>query len=521
LLATVAALLLVPAAQAFAAGTLTVNVEGIAGGSGEVSSVGGIAPFGGEGEPPIECSGPPSSGTCVTTMEEPEPGTHFIGLHAIAAPGSELVAWESEGDFGEPYCPYEFTEDPNDCAVLAFGENPEVTVTAYFEGTGPSGPTNRRTLTLTKAGTGQGAVGSKPKGIKCGNTCPTSVASLYKETSVVLTAKAAATAGSTLEGWEGCETTTTISATEGTCTVKMTEAKEVIAKFGGTKKAILNPVALSLAKSGNGYGAVKASGLACEADCTSTQVEYSSGDGGKKLPVTVTLTQVPAPNSSFSGWEGCGEEKEGACIVTMSEARSVTASYTLLPVETLSVTKSGTGQGAVSSKPKGIKCGNTCPSAVAGLPQNTKVVLTAKAAATAGSNLEGWEGCETTTTISATEGTCTVVLSEAKEVVAKFGGTKKAILNPVALTLTKAGSGYGTVKASGLACEPACTSTQVEYSSGDGGKKLPVTVILKAISAPGSKPVEWSGCDSIDGEGNCVVSMSSAKEVTATFDELE
>jgi streptogramin lyase len=391
----------------------------------------------------------------------------------------------------------------------------------------PPAPTNRRTLTLTKSGTGQGAVASKPKGIKCGNTCPTSEASIYKETKVVLTAKAAATVGSNLEGWEGCESTTTISATEGTCTVTMSAAKAVVTKFGGTKKAILNPVGLTVSKVDNqfetGYGTVKASGIACEADCTSTEVEYTSGDGGKKLPATVTLLEIPTANSSFDGWKGCDSEPEGKCVVTMSKAKSVTASFTLLPKENLTLTKSGTGQGAVASKPKGIKCGNTCPTSVAALPQGTKVVLTAKAAATAGSNLEGWEGCESTTTISATEGTCTTTMSAAKAVVAKFGGTKKAILNPVTLTVTKVAgkSGTsGTVKASGIACEPDCTSTQVEYTSGDGGKKLPATVTLIAISAPGSKTVVWSGCDS-EPEGKCVVTMSKAKEVTATFSELE
>jgi hypothetical protein len=46
-------------------------------------------------------------------------------------------------------------------------------------------------------------------------------------------------------------------------------------------------------------------------------------------------------------------------------------------------------------------------------------------------------------------------------------------------------------------------------------------VILKGVAALGSKAVEWSGCGSIDVEGNCVVTMEGAKEVTATFDELE
>jgi hypothetical protein len=44
-------------------------------------------------------------------------------------------------------------------------------------------------------------------------------------------------------------------------------------------------------------------------------------------------------------------------------------------------------------------------------------------------------------------------------------------------------------------------------------------VTIKAAPAPGSAPVEWSGCDS-EPEGNCVVAMEGDRKVTATFDEL-
>jgi hypothetical protein len=300
----------------------------------------------------------------------------------------------------------------------------------------------------------------------------------------------------------------------------MSATESVVAEFGGTKKAILNPKVLTVAKEGEGKGTVKASGLACEADCTETKVQYSGGEG-KKLPATVTLSQAPAPGSSFTGWTGCESEPEGKCVVTMSSAQSVTAGYAKLPAATLTLNKAGSGQGAVASKPKGIKCGNTCSTATASLYEGAVVVLTAKAAVTAGSTFTGWSGATCSAeTKSSTEGTCTISLAGAKTLEANFGGTKKAILNPQTLTLTKAGSGYGTVKASGLACEPACTTTSVQYTGGEG-KKLPATVILKAISAPGSKAVEWTGCDSIDGEGNCVVTTSEAKNVTATFEELE
>jgi hypothetical protein len=115
-----------------------------------------------------------------------------------------------------------------------------------------------------------------------------------------------------------------------------------------------------------------------------------------------------------------------------------------------------------------------------------------------------------------------VAMSSAKAVTATFTAAVKPLANPKTLTLTKAGSGFGTVKASGLACEAACTSTAVSYYGGatEPKPKAATTVTLIATSAPGSQTVVWSGCDE-EVEGKCIVSMSAAKGVTATFDEFE
>ena len=379
-------------------------------------------------------------------------------------------------------------------------------VTAFFSHA-------KQVLTVAQEGTGAGTISSKPKAVKCATACTKAVASLYKGTTVLLTAKAAS--GSKLSSWSGCESETK-SELEGTCTVKMSAAKEVKAVFGGTYKAILNPKALTVAKAtGTGKGTVKATGLTCEADCASTAVKYTGGDGGKKLPAKVVLTEIPAAGSSFAAWTGCEEIVEGKCVVTTSSAKEVTARFSALANKTLTVAQEGTGVGTISSKPKGVKCATACTSAVASLPEGTTVLLTAKAAS--GSKLSSWSGCESETK-SELEGTCTVKMSAAKEVKAVFGGTAKAILNPKVLTVSKAGTGYGTVKATGLTCEVACTSTAVKYTGGDGGKKLPATVTLTATPQAGSDPVDWEGCES-EPEGKCVVSMSKAQSVTATFEE--
>jgi hypothetical protein len=422
----------------------------------------------------------------------------------------------SKGSFGSG--PYRglAVDGSRERAYLANSASNTIEIWSLAE-EGPSGPTNLRTLTVTKSAGGTGGIGavsSKPKGINCGAACDSAVASMYKSTPVTLTAKPSL--GSTFVEWTGA-----CSGASTTCTVPMAEDEEVTAVFGGTSKAILNPQALTLSKGeSSGKGTIKAAGLACEAECSETTVLYQgpTGVAPKNKPgKTVELKATAVFGSEFSGWSGSGCSGTGTCLVTMEEAKSVTATFTAKPNATLTVDKAGTGTGAISSKPKAINCGFTCTTQDASVPEGEAILLTAKPAL--GMTFAGWSGggCSGT-------GTCTVSLSEATTVTAEFSGSPKAILNPQALTLTKAGSGYGTVKAAGLTCEVLCTSAVSLYQgpTGVAPKNKPgKTVILKAISAPGAKPVQWSGCESNPTPSECSVTMEAAREVTATFDELE
>src|SRR5678815_3980623 len=78
---------------------------------------------------------------------------------------------------------------------------------------------------------------------------------------------------------------------------------------------------------------------------------YASG-------TSVTLTPTASTGSSFSGWSGACSGT-GACVVAMTQAQSVTASFTLNP-NTLTVTVNGTGTGSVASNPAGIACPTDC-----------------------------------------------------------------------------------------------------------------------------------------------------------------
>jgi hypothetical protein len=169
------------------------------------------------------------------------------------------------------------------------------------------------------------------------------------------------------------------------------------------------------------------------------------------------------------------------------------------PKHKLTVEKKGTGSGTVVSAPAGINCDPTCSHEYL----ETEVVTLTE---TPGPNsvFEGWEGCEAEP--SATK--CEVTMSEDRKVVPKFKaeGVEKS------LTVKNVGVGLGSVTSSpeGIDCASGCNEETAEFAEG-------TPVILTAIAAPGSEFVKWIGCDSVDGEGKCHVTMTSDKEVKAEF----
>jgi hypothetical protein len=99
--------------------------------------------------------------------------------------------------------------------------------------------------------------------------------------------------------------------------VSMTQARSVTASFtvsgGGS-------FTLTVTKAGTGSGTVRSTpaGVSCGADCTEA---YTSG-------TSVTLTARAARGSTFSGWSGACTGS-GACVLSMTQARSVTATFTV------------------------------------------------------------------------------------------------------------------------------------------------------------------------------------------------
>jgi Divergent InlB B-repeat domain len=240
------------------------------------------------------------------------------------------------------------------------------------------------------------------------------------------------------------------------------------------------PRQLAVTKGGTGSGSVMSSptGIDCGSTCTA---DFDFG-------TSVTLTAGAGANSTFAGWGGACSGT-GTCVVTMDDARSVTATFNLVK-QTLTVGKAGTGSGSVSSSPAGIDCGSTCS---ADFDHGTVVTLTP--APSANSAFAGWSGA------CSGSGSCQVTMDAAKSVTATFNIARRT------LTVAKAGSGSGSVSSApaGIDCGSTCSS---DYDHG-------IVVTLAASVGANSTFAGWSG--SCSGTGSCVVTMDAAKSVTASF----
>jgi len=257
-------------------------------------------------------------------------------------------------------------------------------------------------LSVSRMGTGTGTVTSAPAGINCGTTCNANYA-----TGASVTLTAAAASGSTFAGWSGACTGA------GTCTVSMTAARNVTATFNSA-----TTFALTVTRAGAGTGTVTSNpaGINCGTTCTANYASSTS----------VTLTATPASNSTFGGWTGACTGT-GSCVVSMTQARSVTATFNglVMPVQLL-VSKGGTGAGTVTSTPAGINCGSACS---ANFSPGSSVTLTAVPAS--GSTFTGWSApCSGT-------GTCTLSMTASRSVTVVFntsGGSGGTCANPVTFT---------------------------------------------------------------------------------------
>ena len=233
---------------------------------------------------------------------------------------------------------------------------------------------------LTVSVVGSGTVSSNPAGISCPSTCNHAFAG---GSQVTLTPTPAS--GWAFASWGGA------CSGSGGCTVTINAAKSVTATF-------VQNVTLSVNVTGSGSVTSSPAGINCPSTCS------ASFAGGTQ----VTLTATPANGWGFGGWGGACSGFDN-CVVTMTSAQSVTATFAL-PQYTLNV--SVAGNGTVSSSPVGVSCPSECTMDYA---SGTPVTLTATP--TAGATFNGWGGA------CSGNGSCLLTMNSIESVTAMFSAS--------------------------------------------------------------------------------------------------
>jgi hypothetical protein len=241
---------------------------------------------------------------------------------------------------------------------------------------------------------------------------------------------------------------------------------------------------LTVNKDGNGSGAVSSnpSGIDCGADCSES---YTAG-------TNVTLSAIASAGSVFAGWSGACTGKDN-CTVTMSEAKSVTATFNLQTF-TVAVNKNGDGSGTVTSNEAGIYCGSVCSATF-----YAGTIVTAYAVADGNSVFGGWSGDGTCNG----SGICSFTVNSNINLTATFSRSWYT------LTVGKTGEGKVQSDPEGINCGHDCSE---KYPAG-------TTVTLRASGQSGYELSYWYGACA--GKGRCTITINNDTFVGAYFEKTK
>jgi hypothetical protein len=386
---------------------------------------------------------------------------------------------------------------PNTCTIYVSSAK---YVSARFE---PS------TWPVTAIPTGNGTGAIAGAGLGCSPTtpdgCTAAVANPANTTSYnTVTLTATPDASSSFKSWSGC---TPVTGTPNACTLLMNGPKTLVAKFEPSTYP------LTVSNSGTGIGTVSGGGLACTTGAVDGCSVAVVNPSNTTAYTTVTLAAAPDASSVFKSWSGCTPLADPTtCSISMSGPRYVSAKFEPSTFA-LSATVFGTGGGTIAGG--GLNCTGTspdgCTAAVPNPPATANYgTVTLTATPDASSVFKGWSGC---TPVNGSPNVCTVYVSNAKYVLAKF--------EPNAYTLTAStfGTGGGTIGGAGLNCATGATDGCASAIANPANTLDYYTVTLTATPDASSVFKSWSGCTPVAGApATCTVSMSSAKYVFAKFE---
>jgi len=207
------------------------------------------------------------------------------------------------------------------------------------------------------------------------------------------------------------------------------------------------------------------------------------------IDAEVHLTAMSRTGAPIApAWVGCDALDAGGCVVRADGARRAVA-VQAKSAAIMTVARTGTGGGTVTSTPTGIDCGTDCAESFsAGAP------VTLVAAAAPGSQFVGWSIAS-----CGHAPTCTVAAGQAAMVTASFARL-------TTLTVHVAGEGSLEAPGAGLSCDGTCSTTIADT----------VAPRLVPVAAPGWRFSGWSG--GCSGHGLCMPTMTSDQSVSATFE---
>ncbi len=423
----------------------------------------------------IDCksTGRTLSGTCTFVF----PGDAVVSLTSTADPGSVFSAW---GDA---------------CTGASIGPSCQLTMSLAQTASARFTAFRRIVVTATSGSDGRGRV-SGASGLDCrmasGAISGTCLVDVLEGTPYQLTAVGdAAGSGSPLQvfaGW-GADCA---SASGAVCTVTPGSTNAAVtARFAGAQS-------ISVSLAGNGGGLVTGGATIA---CTRAN-GANTGNCGESATYgsSVTLTAVPDAQSVFSGWTGACSGQSPSCTTSLTQARSVDATFAKRQVS-VTMTLSGTGAGEVSLNGI-VTCrtsGNAATTCVETFDFGTTVTVSGKAGSA--SLFNGFAGA------CAGVGPCTMIVTEPQTLAATF------TMSQYPLTITLSGNGAGTVRASsGLVCASSLTSTTATCSAlVAAGSTVTVNVSPTVESTFSGLSGDCSGL------GQCAFVMDGARSVSAVF----
>jgi hypothetical protein len=228
---------------------------------------------------------------------------------------------------------------------------------------------------------------------------------------------------------------------------------------------------LSLSKSGTGTGTVTGTGISCGTDCSEA---YNAG-------TSVSLTAAAALSSTFTGWTGACSGTTNPCTVTMNANAALTAAFA---IKTYTLSASAGSGGSIS--PSGGINVNHGSSQTFIITPNTGYRI---ASVTVDGVSQGTPGSFSFSNVTA-----------AHTIQAAFAAI------PYTLTVSRNGTGSGTVTATGINCGTDCSEVLNAGTS----------VSLTALADANSTFAGWTG--SCSGTTSpCTVTISANTSVMAAF----